>query len=50
MNAPALCTRCGLYPSMDRALCTACLGRELLGFAGREEHTAYIKAQWEADR
>ena len=49
MKPPPGCARCGLYPVMDpRGLCGACLGRELLGYSGRDEHTAAIKAAWEA--
>jgi hypothetical protein len=40
----ALCERCGLYPRMDRHICGACLGREILGFASREEQAAAFKA------
>jgi hypothetical protein len=46
------CTRCALMPVMEpgRGLCGACLGRELLGYASRDEQTAAVKAAWEAGR
>jgi hypothetical protein len=46
------CTRCDLMPVMEpgRGLCGACLGRELLGYASRDEQTAAAKAAWEAGR
>jgi hypothetical protein len=44
------CTRCSLYPRMERNLCGACLGRELLGFGSREEHTAAIRAEYQKAR
>lgn len=41
------CVRCHLYPRMQRDLCAACLGREILGYASREEQTAAIREAWE---
>lgn len=37
------CQRCDMHPMMARDLCGACLGRELLGFASREQQAAAIK-------
>jgi hypothetical protein len=47
---PRTCTRCALHPVMEAqcGLCGACLGRELLGYTSRAQHTAAIKAAWEA--
>jgi hypothetical protein len=36
VTRPALCSRCGRYPPMERGLCGACLGRELLDEADRD--------------
>ena len=41
------CDRCALYPQMQRGLCGACLGRELLGVGTREQHTAKIREAYD---
>jgi hypothetical protein len=50
VKSPPSCAKCSLYPVMEprRGLCGACLGRELLGYASRDEQTAAVKAAWEA--
>lgn len=44
-----VCTRCGIYPIAlkDMGICGACIGRDLLGFRTRDEHTAFVRTEYE---